>query len=850
MFTYGFYNSLSGDRKYDATQFTSLFDGIIEDGIFANIGEQFAVIPGNGMQVIVKTGRAWFNHTWNLNDSWLTLNVEAADTTRQRIDSVVLEVNSDPVIRENSIKIIKGTPSSAPTPPKMVRNDTVNQYRLANITLGAGATTIFASNIANKVGQDEAPFVIAPLKSIDISDLMSQWEGRFSSIVKGINDDLDNWYSEKTSEFDEWFNSIKDSLGSDAAGNLQNQVNERVKLSDLATIKDIQNSVKGKWIDANLLKSQFRDVFFNGLQIGDIIYSYNDLEAESNGVFLACDQREVNRNDYPELLEVDNMKLRYQPYNSVRKSTNTVYLCGGNPSTGNNRYIILGDYIRDGYLYSAQTSTTGITIKRNDIETNVVTTIKTIIHTSFSTYQVFYVLVFKDNYLYVLPTGGSQWYYIDLDTDEFNMNTVSGTNIAIDTPELDYNYYAMMSNAIVNADGSIDIYSFYAVTSTVWFESIDKSYDVKFTQVRYANTLRSRSLIASDIVGQTGGKLASSSSYGPQCKVPLYTNCCINICNGDVYNYYNGVYAYYNVQLYNSNTRPIYYVYKKSANSSTFDQKNHSVAFSSASYNTKDQRFGSMCVVNEHYIAIISTGWKSTDYGGSYLAIALLDIDTLDLVAYRSNNQASPSADLPIADTVYGISALYNATVSKDHTKITYMTNKGHVVTVSLMDLSTLEDKDYSNYFIGFNGDNLSVTYANKLASTFVPIERDPDILFYLAGFPSGVSIYDKEKRNMNFELPQPVSSLIFDSNKFEVPAVPFNTVPSNMSQYMSSYIGTYSSNFIFCKRYKNYILCLKPYSSVVFIYDDNIRLLPYIPYAYIKAKNNTDETEDLSNDT
>ena len=28
--TYGFYNSLNGDRKYDAKQFSSVFDGLLD----------------------------------------------------------------------------------------------------------------------------------------------------------------------------------------------------------------------------------------------------------------------------------------------------------------------------------------------------------------------------------------------------------------------------------------------------------------------------------------------------------------------------------------------------------------------------------------------------------------------------------------------------------------------------------------------------------------------------------------------------------------------------------------------------------------------------------------------------
>lgn len=33
-FTFGFYNSLNGDRKYNAEQVSSIFDGLISDGVY------------------------------------------------------------------------------------------------------------------------------------------------------------------------------------------------------------------------------------------------------------------------------------------------------------------------------------------------------------------------------------------------------------------------------------------------------------------------------------------------------------------------------------------------------------------------------------------------------------------------------------------------------------------------------------------------------------------------------------------------------------------------------------------------------------------------------------------------
>ena len=88
--TYGFYNSKNGDRRYDAIQMSSIFDGIIRDGVFQHIGTAMMVEESEGMTVNVGIGRAWFNHTWTLNDAPLPLTVPLSEVILNRIDAIVL----------------------------------------------------------------------------------------------------------------------------------------------------------------------------------------------------------------------------------------------------------------------------------------------------------------------------------------------------------------------------------------------------------------------------------------------------------------------------------------------------------------------------------------------------------------------------------------------------------------------------------------------------------------------------------------------------------------------------------------------------------------------------------------
>lgn len=206
--TYGFYNSLNGDRKYNAEDISHIFNGIITDGVFSTIGDTLMTVAGTGMQVIVKTGKCWFNGTWTMNDSLLPLSIEAADVSLTRIDAVVVEVDTSVATRANSIKIVRGTASANPANPPMKSEEFVHQYPIAYVTISPGVTSITADKISINVGKDKCPFITSILQQADISDIFNGWE----------------------TEFNTWFANIQNQLSGDVAANLQRQINSNTAL--------------------------------------------------------------------------------------------------------------------------------------------------------------------------------------------------------------------------------------------------------------------------------------------------------------------------------------------------------------------------------------------------------------------------------------------------------------------------------------------------------------------------------------------------------------------------------------------------------------------------------------------
>lgn len=242
--TYGFYNSINEDRKYNASQLSKLFDGVLNDGIFMSIGDKFMVTANTGMNISIGTGRAWFNHTWTYNDSILVLPVSVSEILLNRIDIVVLEVNNTEAVRANSIKIIKGAGATIPVPPELVNNSEIHQYPLAHIYVGVGVTEILQANITNKVGLSETPFATGVMQGMNIDALVAQWQSEW-----------DVWSAEQQADYISWFNNINALLGTEPATNLQVQVSAHdVRLADLeydARIAYIAEKIR----DRNIIKN-------------------------------------------------------------------------------------------------------------------------------------------------------------------------------------------------------------------------------------------------------------------------------------------------------------------------------------------------------------------------------------------------------------------------------------------------------------------------------------------------------------------------------------------------------------------------------------------------------------------
>lgn len=181
------------------------------------------------MNVLVEPGFAICSGGMKLEETQRTLAIQAADTTYDRIDTVVLRWNDNDSERICDFYIIPGTPASSPVRPALTRTESIWELGLADLFIAKSSTEISNQRITDTRYESERCGVTSAISEFDTSTLYQQ-----------VQADLAEFKEEEQAEFVAWFENIKNQLSEDAAGNLQNQidkVNENLTASDGTTFR-------------------------------------------------------------------------------------------------------------------------------------------------------------------------------------------------------------------------------------------------------------------------------------------------------------------------------------------------------------------------------------------------------------------------------------------------------------------------------------------------------------------------------------------------------------------------------------------------------------------------------------
>lgn len=184
--TYGYFNSVNGDRKYNADQMSQYFKGLISNGVFANIGGSMAVIAdGQSMTVNVSAGRAVIDCKWIENDAAYPLTITQSHATLPRYTAVVVQL--DAVNRLIRITTKDGTPASTPVQPTI---DSATELCLAMILVPAGSSSIIQSRVTDERGTSLCLWVTGLITQLNSNQLFLQWQEQFDIWFAGLTQDL------------------------------------------------------------------------------------------------------------------------------------------------------------------------------------------------------------------------------------------------------------------------------------------------------------------------------------------------------------------------------------------------------------------------------------------------------------------------------------------------------------------------------------------------------------------------------------------------------------------------------------------------------------------------------------
>lgn len=249
MLNYSFFNAIldpegNPDRAFDANDFSKYFGTLIKNGIFPNPSSNFQIQGDqNNMSVKAEPGLAWIEGHLRYDDSVFILQIDPADSTLDRIDRVVLRLDT----LERCIKWVvkKGELSGRPVAKTLQRDADAYEIALADITINHGATKVTQTMITDlRMNTELCGWVTGTVTQIDTRTLfnqMEQWKADYIAKTNTWTTDQENkfltwkqlfeksatdWRTEEERKFTEWLNSLKGKLEGDVAASLTLRVDD------------------------------------------------------------------------------------------------------------------------------------------------------------------------------------------------------------------------------------------------------------------------------------------------------------------------------------------------------------------------------------------------------------------------------------------------------------------------------------------------------------------------------------------------------------------------------------------------------------------------------------------------
>ena len=182
----GFFNSVNGDRKYDADDISNYFLKLISNGVFATPSNSMQVQAAGGMKIKVTPGWAFVNCKWLRLDTDYYITLDKSDVQYNRLDRIVVRLDPSDSVRSVTIAVKKGTASS---PTKIVPLTRVTngiwELSFAQVWVYANSTEIKQSAIIDeRANTDVCGWVTGLIDQLDTTNLLAQSQNKTDFIPK------------------------------------------------------------------------------------------------------------------------------------------------------------------------------------------------------------------------------------------------------------------------------------------------------------------------------------------------------------------------------------------------------------------------------------------------------------------------------------------------------------------------------------------------------------------------------------------------------------------------------------------------------------------------------------------
>lgn len=195
----GFFDSTADDmREYPAREFAEYFARFVGNGVFLGGTRLKVTASGQDANVNVELGYGWINgYMYSVYDEPLSLPIEPA-TTQDRIDRVILRLDTSTPVRAIRALVVQGLPGVSPSAPALVRSGNIYDLSLAQIRVIANTSIVKPENITDeRLNNQVCGIVTALIDQADTTSIFNQFQA---------------WLNTKTAEYQQQWQDFMQSV--------------------------------------------------------------------------------------------------------------------------------------------------------------------------------------------------------------------------------------------------------------------------------------------------------------------------------------------------------------------------------------------------------------------------------------------------------------------------------------------------------------------------------------------------------------------------------------------------------------------------------------------------------------